>query len=324
VNVLVLGGTRFVGRHVVEAFSRCGHRVVCFHRGKTTCRLPGDVEVRLGDRNGDLSVIDTETWDAIVDVNAYEPDQVRRSLQLRWDRYLFISTVSVYADFSVAGISERAPTIETFDPADDAAAYGGKKMACERLVQAQSSQRYVILRPGLIAGRWDYTGRFTYWCERLLRAGLTLVPGPRERRVQFVDAADVARFAETSLARDVFGVFNVVGPAKPTSMEQFLEEAASAARERGAPPSRFCWVDAAFLTKHGITPWTEMPLWAPGDQYDGLLKIDNERALTVGLALRPIADTVRSVLDWTQATHPHNPVGLDAQREGELLRHFAS
>jgi len=323
-NVLVLGGTRFVGRHVVEVFTRCGHRVVCFHRGKTTCRLPDDVEVRLGDRNGDLSAVDTETWDAIVDVNAFEPDQVRRSLQLRSHRYLFISTVSVYADFSVAGISEQAPTIETFDPADAAAAYGGKKMACERLVQAQRSQRSVILRPGLIAGRWDYTGRFTYWCERLLRAGLTLVPGPPERHVQFVDAADVARFAETALARDVFGVFNVVGPAKPASMEQFLDVAASVARERGAPPSQFCWADAAFLTEHGIAPWTEMPLWAPGEQFDGLMKIDNARALGAGLALRPIADTVRSVLDWTRATHPHNPVALDAQREAELLRHLAS
>jgi 2'-hydroxyisoflavone reductase len=295
--------------------------VVCFHRGNTPCRLPDDVEVRLGDRNGDLSAVDTETWDAIVDVNAYEPDQVRRSLQLRSDRYLFISTVSVYRDFSLAGISERAPTIDTFDPADPAAAYGGKKMACERLVQAQSSQRYVILRPGLIAGRWDYTGRFTYWCERLLRAGLTLVPGPPERYVQFVDAADVARFAETAIARDAFGVFNIVGPAKPTSMEQFLDVGASVARERGAPPSQFCWADAAFLTEHGIEPWTEMPLWAPGDQYDGLMKIDNASALAAGLALRPIADTVGSVLD---STHPHSPVGLDAQREAELLRHFAS
>jgi 2'-hydroxyisoflavone reductase len=277
----------------------------------------------LGDRNGDLSAVDTETWDAIVDVNAFEPDQVRRSLQLRSDRYLFVSTVSVYEDFSFAGISERAPTIETFDPADAAAAYGGKKMACERLVQAQSSQRYVILRPGLIAGRWDYTGRFTYWCERVLRAGLTLVPGPPERQVQFVDAADIARFAETALARDAFGVFNVVGPETPTSIEQFLDVTSSAARERGAPPSRFCWADAAFLTEHGIEPWTEMPLWAPGEQYDGLMKIDNERALAAGLALRPIADTVRSVLDWTQATLPHNPVGLEAQREGELLRHLA-
>jgi 2'-hydroxyisoflavone reductase len=323
-NVLVLGGTRFVGRHVVEVFARCGHRVVCFHRGQTTCSLPGDVEVRLGDRDGDLSVVDTDTWDAIVDVNAYEPDQVRRSLRLRSDRYLFISTVSVYADFSVAGLSEQAPTIETFDPADAAAAYGGKKMACERLVLAQSSPRSLILRPGLIAGRWDYTGRFTSWCERLLRAGLTLAPGPPERLVQFVDAADIARFAETALARDVFGVFNVVGPAKPTSMEQFLDVAAAVARERGAPPSRFCWADSALLTERGVAPWTEMPLWAPGEQFDGLMKIDNARALAAGLTLRPIADTVRSILDWTQATRPDNPVGLDAHREAELLRHFAS
>ncbi|HEY6326229.1 MAG TPA: NAD-dependent epimerase/dehydratase family protein [Candidatus Cybelea sp.] len=318
-NVLVLGGTRFLGRHIVATLAERGHRVVCFHRGSTRCALPSAVEERFGDRNADLSAVDTERWDAIVDVNALEPEQVERSLRLRADRYVFVSTVSVYADFSVAGIAEDAATIETFDPADAAVAYGGKKAACERLVRQRYPQNAAILRPGLIAGRWDYTGRFTYWCERLMRGGSVLVPAPADRRVQFVDAADIARFAETVVTRKVFGVFNLVGPARPTSMPQLLREAAFVARELGAPPSRLSWIDGALLTERGVEPWTEMPLWAPGDEWSGLLEISNAAALAAGLELRPIAETVRAVLDWTQAEHPPNPAGLDAGREAELL-----
>jgi 2'-hydroxyisoflavone reductase len=321
VNVLVLGGTRFLGRHIVETLAGRGHRVVAFHRGSTQCALPSAVEQRFGDRNADLSRVDTERWDAIVDVNAFEPEQVERSLRLQADRYLFVSTVSVYADFSAAGIAEDAATIQTFDPADAAAAYGGKKAACERLVRERYPQHAAILRPGLIAGRWDYTGRFTYWCERLLRGGSVLVPAPPDRRVQFVDAADLARFAEALLTREAFGVFNVVGPAQPTSMAQVLREAAFVAREREAPPARLRWLDGALLTAQGVAPWTEMPLWAPGDEWSGLLEIDNAAALAAGLELRPIAETVRAVLDWTQAEHPRNPAGLDAGREAELLAH---
>src|SRR5579871_638530 len=256
-NVLVLGGTRFLGRHIVATLAARGHRVVCFHRGSTRCTLPSEVEERFGDRNVDLNAVDTQRWDAIVDVNAFEPEQVERSLRLPADRYLFVSTVSVYADFSKAGITEDAATIEAFDPADAAAAYGGKKAACERLVRARHP-RSAILRPGLIAGRWDYTGRFTYWCERVQRGGSVLVPAPPGRRVQFVDAADLARFAEAVLARDVAGVFNVVGPARPTSMEELLREAAVVAREHGAPPSRWCWTDGALLLERSVEPWTEM------------------------------------------------------------------
>jgi 2'-hydroxyisoflavone reductase len=318
-NVLVLGGTRFLGRHIVAALAAGGHRVVCFHRGRTIWTLPVGVEERLGDRNDDLGILDTERWDAIVDVNAYEPSQVERSLRLRAQRYLFVSTVSVYADFSVSGISEGAATIQEFDPADAAAAYGGKKAACERLVQKRYPQRALILRPGLIAGRWDPTGRFTYWCERLLRGGSVLVPAPPNRHVQFVDAADVARFAQWLLAREAFGIFNVVGPRRPTVMAEFLGEAAAVARERGAPEADYVWAEETLLTERGVEPWTQMPLWAPGPETSGFLAISNASAIAAGLELRPIGETVRAVLDWTIAERPPNPAGIDSEREAELL-----
>ena len=318
-NLLVLGGTRFLGRHVVETLARSGHRVVAFHRGRTPCALPHGVEERFGDRNEELSPVDSEHWDAIVDVNAFEPEQVARSLRLRADRYLLISTVSVYADFSVPGITEEAATIEAFDPGDPAAAYGGKKAACERLVRARYPQEAVILRPGLIAGRWDYTGRFTYWCERVLRGGSILVPSPDDRHVQFVDASDVARFVDSLLRNEVYGVFNVVGPARTTSMSDLLRDAATVARELGAPPSRFCWAHPALLAERGVEAWTEMPLWAPGEQLRGLLEVSNAAALSAGLELRPMAETIATVLDWTRAEHPKNPAGLDPQREAGLV-----
>jgi 2'-hydroxyisoflavone reductase len=319
-NVLVLGGTRFVGRRMVEALVQGGHRVAVFHRGRTPCALPREAEERLGDRGEDVSAVSGEHWDAIVDVIALEPAQLAPSLCLDADRYLMISTVSVYADFSRADISEDSATIQTFEPDDAAAAYGGKKAACERLVRARYPERAVILRPGLIAGRWDYTGRFTYWCERMLRGGAVLVPAPPERRVQFVDARDLARFAEVLLSRGQCGVFNVVGPARPTSMEQLLSEAAAVAHERGAPPARICWADAALLSERAIEPWTEMPLWAGDDaESSGLMKISNAAALAAGLQLRPIGETIEDVLDWTQAERPRNPAGLDSQREAELV-----
>ena len=244
---------------------------------------------------------------------------MRRSLELRTDRYLLISTVSVYRDLALRGVSEEAPTIETFDPSDEAASYGGHKAACERLLIERYPGRHLILRPGLIAGRWDGTGRFTYWCERLLRGGRVLAPGAASRPVQFIDAADLAGFAERALATQRGGIFNVVGPAAATSMGQLLEACAGVATERGAPAATFVWADGAFLAEHGVEPWLDMPLWLDDSRYAGLLEIDNAKALAAGLETRPIAETVRSVLDWTQTETPATRVGISAEREAQLL-----
>jgi 2'-hydroxyisoflavone reductase len=315
-----LGGTRFAGRHIVEVLAGYGHRVVCFHRGRTNCSLPGGVEERLGDRNGDLGAADTERWDAIVDVNGQEPQQLTRSLQLRADRYLFVSTVSVYRDLSRPHLAEDAAVIDASEPDDEASRYGRNKAACERLVQERYPHSSIVLRPGLIAGKWDYTGRFSYWCERFLRGGLVLAPSPTEAPVQFVDAADLARFVHAGLSRELTGVFNVVGPAQRVTLGELLAQCATVARECGAEPSRVFWGDGARLTERGVEPWTQMPLWL-GDQaqWAGLMQIDNAKALDAGLELRPIAQTVRSILEWVSAARPPNPAGLSAQREAELI-----
>jgi 2'-hydroxyisoflavone reductase len=320
-KVLVLGGTRFVGRHILERLARDGHQVICFHRGQTNALMPLGVEERLGDRNESLSPVAGGRWDAIVDTSCYRTEQMQRSLELRTDRYFFISTVSVYRDFANSGISEDAATIEEFDPADEAASYGGNKAACERVLLQRGPTQSTILRPALIAGAWDNTGRFTYWCRRLLRGGDVLAPGDPNRPVQFIDAADIADFVERALSKGLSGVFNLVGPARPTTMVRLLSACEEVARDRGAPAARIVWIDDSFLLERGVQPWMEMPLWLPDPRYAGMLEISNAKALTAGLQLRPIAETVKSVLDNTPETLPDN-VGLLPQREAELVNEY--
>ena len=321
-NVLALGGTRFVGRHIAGELTRGGHRVVCFHRGVTKCELPQNVEERFGDRSVDLNTVSGEYWDAILDVNCYEPEQMRRSVELRANWYLMISSVNVYSDLSIRGVSENAATMESFDSDDPSLQYGGKKAACERLLLERYPQRSTILRPGLIVGKWDYTGRFAYWCGRMLRGGRVLAPGPCDRLIQFIDAADLARFAERAVANQIHGIFNVVGPAKPTTIETLLNDSASAAAERGAPDSTIAWADEAFLLENNVQPWTEMPLWLPDAQWRGVLEINNAKALAAGLNLRPIRETVRSVMDWLPANEIPQNIGTSPARESELLARY--
>jgi len=321
-KVLVFGGTRFLGRHIVEELDRGGHRVVAFHRGQTSCDLPENVEERFGDRNSDLSAASDGAWDAIVDVNCYEPAQMRRALGLRTDAYVMISSVNAYSDLSAAGVTESAATIESFDPQDDSLRYGANKAACERLLLSRYRESATILRPGLIVGKWDYTGRFTYWCERMLRGGRTLAAAPPNRPVQFIDAADVARFVGRVLTREIFGTFNIVGPSKPKTMEVLLHACSVVAEERGAPPADVVWAEETFLSENGVQPWTELPLWLPDLQWSGVLEVDNGKALEAGLTLRPATQTVGAILDWTSETGAHFGTGLSADRESELLARY--
>lgn len=324
-KVLVLGGTRFLGRHLVEAFAACGHDVVAFHRGQTQCLLPDGVEERFGDRKDNLRAVAGERWDAVIDVAAFEPEQVRRSLELQTERYLFISTVNVYQDLSKPGIGENMPTIESFDPADESLAYGGNKAACERLVLERFADNSILLRPGLIVGKWDPTGRFTYWCERLRRGGSYIAPKPQERPVQVVDAADIARFAERALTRNLFGSYNVVGPLETTSFREVLDACALVAAENGAPRAEAVWVDGDFLTENGVQEWIDMPLWLADPEYAGILQVSNAAAVRAGFEYRPLRETVRAVLDWTATESAHKVAGLTKERErGLLTQLFAS
>ena len=197
-DLLVLGGTRFLGRHLVEEALGRGHRVTLFNRGESNPGLFPDVEELRGERLGDLSPLRGRTWDDAVDTSGYLPREVRHSAGLLADsvgHYTFVSSISVYEDFARTGIDENAPVLEPPDPEPvelDWELYGGLKVGCERAVEAAMPRRTLVVRPGMIVGPHDYTDRFPYWRRRVAEGGEVLASGDPERQVQLIDARDLA------------------------------------------------------------------------------------------------------------------------------------
>ena len=318
-KVLVLGGTRFAGRAIVEALASRGHDVTCFHRGNNSAELPAGVRETFGDRNEPLPAALEQAWDAVVDVSGQLPDQVRRTAALDANRYLFISTLSVYRDNSQIGVDETAATIHEFDPSDAAAAYGGNKTACEEIVVEKFGDRATILRPGIIVGPWDYTGRFSYWPKRASHGGRFIVPAPPERAMQFVDARDLAEFALHAVENAIGGRFNVIGPEQPYTFGELIDACVKAAAERGVRAEPI-YIDGTAIFAAGVEPWTDLPMWIDEPQYAGLFTASNRRAVAAGLRFRAPIETIRALLDWV-ATPPGAAVqaGLSLEREAEVL-----
>lgn len=319
-RLLVLGGTRFLGRHLVEAALARGHEPTLFNRGRTAPHLFAGVEQLRGERDGDLAALRGRSWDAVVDTCGYLPRVVRRSAEaLRGSaaRYLFVSSISVYADASAAGQDERAPRARLPDPGceDIPAHYGALKAACEDEVQAAFGERAILLRPGLIVGPFDPSGRFTYWVQRVGRGGTVLAPPSPGYPVQFIDARDLASWTLDLVERRLSGAFNASGPATPLNFGAYLEECCRALGTR----TEFVWPDAAFLDRHGVAPWTELPLYA-GDEGRGMNEVSIARALAAGLRLRPLAETCVDIARWAEGAPLPQGIGLAAEREAALLR----
>jgi 2'-hydroxyisoflavone reductase len=321
-NVLVLGGTRFLGRHLVEILVAAGHRVTTFNRGVSSPDLFAAVERLHGDRDGGLDALRARRWDVAFDTCGYLPRVVRQSVQRLGEavgRYVFVSSISVYADFSRPGLDEDAATATLPDPhsEDIAAHYGALKAACEEVVVQGFGRRALIVRPGLIVGPYDPTGRFTYWPLRIARGGEVLAPGDPAAPTQYIDVRDLAAWMVALAQRGVGGVFNATGPARPLSLGDLLQSCVDTA---GAS-ARLEWVDAAFLRRNAVAEWTELPLWVPQDMA-GLTQVAITRALGAGLSLRPVAHTVRDTLQWARdagGARPPVTAGLDAAREAHLL-----
>src|SRR5918997_2909258 len=270
-RVLVLGGTVFVGRHIVaEALAR-GHDVTLFNRGRTHPELFEGVEELRGDRErGDLAALAGRSWDAVVDTSGYVPRVVRASAELLAGsaaQYTFVSTGSVYADFSRPGIGEGSPvaTVDDETTEDVGQHYGALKALCERAAEAALPGRVLSVRAGIIVGPHDPTGRFTYWVHRVARGGEVLAPEPRDQRVQVIDARDLAAWILDAAERGLAGVFNAAGPATPLTMETLLEEI----RASSGSDSRLVWVGEDALLADGMEPARDLPLWvAPGANTD--------------------------------------------------------
>ncbi len=317
-KLLVLGGTQFVGRHIVEAALSRRHKVTLFHRGRTNQGLFPQAMELIGDRDGGLDVLIGHTWDAVIDVNGYIPrlvsDAARRVVG-RADRYVFISTISVYADYGVPNQNEDSPLAPPPDPTVEEIAkgtYGPLKVACEHAAEAAMPGRTLIVRPGFIVGPWDHTGRFPYWARRVSDGGEMLVPGDPSEPVQFIDARDLAAFVLRITEAKQTGVYNATGPRDSYTWGRLLEDC----RLVSGSATRFIWVREPFLEAQGVTS-AELPMWV-GSEGGGLMRTDCRKAIAAGLAFRPVAETIRETLAWDRE-HGRRDVGLAPEREKALL-----
>lgn len=323
-RVLVIGGTQFVGRHLVEAALVAGHEVTLLHRGRTGSDLFSTAEHLLADRNGDLGLLGGRSWDATVDVCGYVPRQVvalAEALDGRGGHHVFISSVSAYADPPRPGAGEAdLSLIELDDPTVEevtADTYGGLKVACERAASAAYGDALTLVRPTYVIGPWDPTGRFPWWVLRLARGGEVLAPGPADAPVQVVDVRDLAMWTVGLLEGQITGAFHAVSPAPPYGFGDLLAETAAAVAPNG---TTLTWVDPAWLTAQGEDGMS-LPFWSEGTpEYS--MALDPSAAYGTGLRARPMAETVRDTLDWAtghdEALRPAR--GLSPEREADLLR----
>lgn len=319
-RILVIGGTQFVGRHIVEAAIGRGHDITLFHRGVTGDDLFPEAEHLHGDRNSDLDVLAAGEWDATIDTSAYVPRQVRSLAEVLGDRgghYTFISTISIYADPPEPGIDENAPLRTLEDPTTEAVTgdtYGGLKVLCEEAAH-ETFGDVAVVRPSYVVGPHDHTERFTWWIRRFDRGGEILAPGPPDDPMQVIDARDLGSFTVGIVEDRVTGVWHTMTPQPPFTFAEMLDAVAATVAQ---PDQQITWVDESFLLDAGVEEG-EIPLWGARDPQRYVLAADASRALARGLAPRPLTDTIRDTLEWARANPAHVDTGLSPQREAELL-----
>ena len=314
-RILVLGGTQFVGRALAETALAAGDEVTLFHRGRTNPALFPEAEHVLGDRDGGLAALDGRTWDTCIDVSGYLPRLVgdaATTLQHRVERYVYVSTISVYADLSVPR-DESGPLATIADEATEeitGGTYGALKALGERAVTETFGARAAIVRSGFVIGPHDHTGRFPWWAHRAAHGGEMIVPASIAGAFQAIDTRDLADFLLLAAHAPLTGVFNATGPVPPITMLDLVEAAASASDA----DLNIEVVDDAFLTTQGIE--AELPLWADDPLWAAWARVDVDKAIAVGLRFRSIDDTVAATLAHTT---PVPGVGLEPAREAELL-----
>ena len=321
-SILILGGTGFIGPHLVRKAVERGHAVTIFTRGRREADLPASVERLVGDRNGKLEALDGRKWDAVIDDSATNPDWVRQSTALlapNAGRYLFTSSTGVYYPYLKTGLTEAdAVHTEAKDPADGSESFGTRKAQCEALVFAAFGAKGTVVRPTYIVGPGDLTDRFTYWPVRLARGGDVLAPGRPDDRVQFIDVRDLAAFMLSLIEHNESGVFNAIGPRQPMGVKTFLDQAIAAI----GSTARLTWVDDYDLLDRnkidGMVPW----ILARGNDL-GHTTIVTTRSFKAGLTHRAMSETVRDTLTWFNGLPADMQAAakwvLTADKERELL-----
>ncbi|MBL7254082.1 NAD-dependent epimerase/dehydratase family protein [Paractinoplanes lichenicola] len=303
-RLLVLGGTRFVGRAVVDAALAAGHEVTLFNRGRTAPHLYPEAETVVGDRTADLFALSGRVFDTVVDCAGYQPEVVGRSvaaLEGSVGRYVFVSSVSVYADQSVPA-DESSPVL-------DEDSYGGRKARCERVVLDGFGERALLARPGLIVGPHDPTERFPHWPRRMARGGQVLVPGAPEDPMQLIDVRDLGGWL---VATEAAGVCNVVG--RPCTMRELVEACPVTV------PAELLWVSSEALLDAGVDPWMGVPMWIGDPAAAAANLVDGELARKHGLVTRPLRETAVDVLAWDVARGGPVDDPFPAEAEEALIK----
>jgi 2'-hydroxyisoflavone reductase len=324
VRLLVLGGTKFLGRAAVESALARGHEVTLFNRGETNAELFPEVEKLRGDRDGGLTVLEGREWDAVIDPSGFVPRLVRDSAELLRDsvgHYVFVSSISVYREPYVTDFGEDAPVFEDEPKTEEVLEeYAQLKAACERVLEEVLPDAHASVRAGLIVGPHDPSGRFTYWPLRVAAGGDVLAPGPPERKVQFVDVRDLGEWMVHVAEERILGTFNAVRQAEP------FGELLEICRDVSGSDARFVWMDESFLLDREVGQWMELPLWLAGEEAP-FLQADVSRAVAAGLRFRPVDETVADTLAWARETGAPlvaetdrlGAAGMRPEREAELV-----
>ncbi len=329
-RILIIGGTRFVGRHLVATAIARGHAVTVLHRGVACSGAPGAEHLH-ADRDGDLGVLAGREWDATVDVCAYWPHQVTslaNALGERGGRHVLISTVSVYAEAPQPGLDEQAPLVVPLGldgsaPPIDGETYGGLKVGCEHVAEQRHAGGLLVIRPTYVVGPYDPTARFPYWVDRLARGGTVLCPGSPDAPFQYIDARDLAALAVGLLEVGDEGTLHVVNPPEPYSFGEMLDSVRAALAPVG---TRLEWVPSAWLDERGVTP-AMLPLWTGSDDPEYVLAMDPARAVAAGLRARPLGETAADTLAWSSDPSSRwaaRGALLTDERERELLSEWAA
>ena len=333
-KILILGGTGFTGPFQVKYALSRGHQVTVFNRGRThPGELPKEAEALIGDRNGQLDALKGRQWDVVIDNPTTLPVWVRDAAQIlkgNVDRYVFISTISVYSDNSKPGMDESGPLAE-YSGADamketqqtlraNLGLYGPLKVLSEKEAEKWFPKKALIIRPGLIVGPGDESDRFTYWPVRVERGGEVLAPGTPNDGVQFIDARDLAEWTIRMVEQGTTGTFNATGPNYKLGMGKMLDEMKAATKSN----AQFTWVDADFLASQKVRAWSDMPVWvAPRGQETGFSQISVKKALSKGLTFRPLSDTTLATLEWFKKQPAERQAkmraGISPDREAAVL-----
>jgi len=324
-RVLMLGGTGFIGPHTIAALRRGGHQITLFNNDKESAKKFPELESLFGDRDGKIEALSGRDWDVVIDNSGYVTRHVKLTadaLQSRVGHYIFISSISAYADLSKPGIDEDYPLATLKDPGVEKVTeetYGGLKAACENVVRAAYGSRYTVIRPTYIAGPGDSTDRFTYWPVRVSQGGEMLAPGTSRDPVQFIDVRDLAEFIAACVEHRHTGNYNLCNPPRSVSMGQLLDSS----RKISRADTKAVWVDEKFIDAQQFKG-NEIPIWSPTQGKDaGAALVKSARAEAKGLKFRPLDVTVSETLAWHAARPPERReklrAGLTVDQERALL-----